>query len=90
MSPASAWETEEGTVKKLKAQERKEPLAFYTPDFVSMVIVSFPGLGRVPPSLSLLVETAADNGATSTARGSMGWEQVQVSAAQSPHFRMMW
>lgn len=63
--------------------ERREPLAFRRPDSVSVAVAGFPGL-------SLLGETAADSGCNVYSRGCVGWGQAQVSAAQSPHLRMMW
>lgn len=83
--PTVCWETEQETVKKLKAKKKGEgdQLAFCTPDFVSMVICSFPGLGRVPSGLSLSGETAADSGAPSTARDPWGGDRHRHCCSES-------
>lgn len=75
MPPLSAWEAKHKTVKKLKAKKRGQENQWLSVCQTSCPwasVCSFPGLGSALSSRSLSGETAADSGATSTARGSMG------------------
>lgn len=68
------------TVKKLKARKKGEGNHWLSVHwlFVSTIVCSFPGVGGVPPSLSLSGETSADSNAPFTARGPWGGGQAQV------------
>lgn len=91
--PTVCLETERETVKKLKARKKGEGnhwlFVRQTPDVVSTIVRSFPGVGGVPPSLSLQVRHRL-TAMRLLQPGVHGVGTGTGAPAQSPHFRMMW